>query len=180
MGAKSYVFRSYRGKTGRGNLSPILNRVKNQVLAVLEKQKKKLQCYNFWNSNIYGSDIYYFSTRYMCLFTKFAFLGLLARENGEPCSALWPCFLWKIPRLREFMGTFLVTDAVLEVPGWKKLQFFPMSPFAYFCSWNFSQNGLVSRNLLCPENSWFRAWLTTISGWQRKLLDFGPARTFTF
>ena len=32
------------------------------------------------------------------------------------------------------MGTFLVTDAVLEVPGWKKLQFFPMSPFAYFCS----------------------------------------------
>ena len=29
------------------------------------------------------------------------------------------------------------------------------------------------------KKSWLHAWSTTMVGWQRKLLGFGPARTFT-
>ena len=104
-------------------------------------------------------------------FTKFVFLGLLTRNEGEAFLGNWkewPCLLGKMPILRVTIEKFIIKNAVLGVPGWKKAPNFPPYGILFICcSWNVSRSGPISRSLLCPEN-WLHACSTTMVGWQRK------------
>ena len=77
------------------------------------------------------------------------------------------------------MGKFLIKDALLGVPGWKKTQIYPHEDFCLFVvAEMFFQVALFLETSSVLKNSQLDAWLTTMVGWKRKLLGFGAAKTF--
>ena len=70
-----------------------------------------------------------------------------------------------MPRLRVSMGKFRIENAVLGVPRWKTVKFFPIRPFAYllqlkcFFEWPYFQKSTLSRKLvarLVDHHGWLK------------------------
>ena len=121
LGANSYIWRSYRGKTGRGAfLPPILNRV-NDLIKSLTKYKNHKNIYSvilFWVKKVVKKGVlrnwgFGFSLRLCKGFSKVNFLGDFGwffegwkkkdfkRCYGKMCG-LFPC----IPFLRGLYFSF--------------------------------------------------------------------------
>ena len=62
----------------------------------------------------------------------------------------------------------------------KKNLIFPHGAFCLFAvAQIFIEVAIFPETYPVLKNSWLHAWLTTMFGWQTKVLGFGPARTFT-
>ena len=97
-------------------------------------------------------------------FTKFVFLGSLAREKGEASSAFLEIgrsdlnYCRKCPDYENLWVDFTLKIQFQEQLGEKN----PKLCLVCLLQLKVSRSSLISRNLLCPENVWSHAQSTTL------------------